>query len=108
MVWLQKRTFSVRSTGTAGIYADGHYNHSVWENKEALPLFCYAWVTGEDHVRLAEENQLLWNKWFYRWEIDSDGVIAIIRLPFGRYIVWALAMWCCIQVESAFVLTVPN
>lgn len=69
----QENVVDVRKSGATKTFVEGRYNNSVWENEAGVPLFRYIWVAQKDHVNLPAENQLLWNEWFSKWQINENG-----------------------------------
>ena len=78
-MWLIRNGFAteetvdaVRKAGYAGTRASGRWNACSWRNAQGIPMYCYIWVTGKDHVNMPAENELLWDTWFANWTEDTD------------------------------------
>ena len=78
-MWLIRNGFAteetvdaVRKAGYAGTRTSGRWNACSWRNAQGIPMYCYIWVTGKDHVNMPAENELLWNTWFKHWSMFTD------------------------------------
>lgn len=63
----------VRKEGAAENYVDGRYHHTVWNNRNGIPLIHYDWVEKKAHTHTAEENIMFWDEWFTKWSLDENG-----------------------------------
>ena len=64
----------VRTSGMTEEKEDGRYTSYTWANADGVPLVQYTVVAGKDHMNTYEENRILWDELFSKWQLGEDGV----------------------------------
>lgn len=62
----------IRLSGISERYTEEDRNCVLWKNDNGLPLVCYEWIMGKDHMNTPEDNRRFWDQWFSKWVLDEN------------------------------------
>lgn len=70
----EETVYQIRTSNETEQLVNGNFHHYIWKNKSGIPLIRYTWVRRKEHMNTPEENFLLWDQWFNKWQKDEAGV----------------------------------
>ena len=68
----EENAAKVRLFGGSEVYTEDRYNGRVWKNRNGVPMICYEWIQGKDHMNTPADTCRIWNLWFSKWELDKE------------------------------------